>query len=454
MQLLNVFSLFSGIGGAREEVTRFTTGKEFVFAFMGSANAIVVDKGPKILLIADKDTKEDTQVTIKAADSATDVVIPAGESPMIELPASVLAINARDSRPDAVVHVTASHPITVYGLNDAYAHQDDPRADGFRVLSKDRLGKEYFTVSSYSHGSYSGKRAQFIIIGLEDYTEVSINLADAMWFDGGVVYGGSTKHLRVNRMQAVFFTSNGHQIGTQITSNKPISILAGHDCGVWDGNSPCEHQIEHLVPVHGWGRQFVLPEFSGYVDGSSQITILASQDGTNLELHDKSRIPVYNGKLHRGINPNNNESISWSSFEANKPVMVTAMIDHKALRDCQPPPCRVGAASTSAMTIIPPLTTFDGNIAFTHFDIRNADNTYNYATIMSECGNVDLLILNGETLRTWGAKEHFGDKKFCVATVELERDNIYYLTANASDIAISAIAYGFSGDASFAYPLL
>ena len=425
---------------------------------MVSSNSYT-DKEPKVVMIADKNADTDTYVTINTRDTSFDVVIPPGGSKVVALPSQVMVVDARVSRPPGAIQVTSSLPITVYGLNDAYAYE--PRSDGFRVLSTDRLGTEYFLVTSYKpYGSYPDIRAQFVVIGLHDNTEISMKLVGPLFFHGALHYGGTTIRFRVRVLETLFIVSNGHAIGTHVLSNKPVSILSGSDCGYGSYQSygddspemwPCEHQVEHMVPVQSWGQDFVFKEFHGYEGGNMYVTIIAARDGTHIRYPNHEGAFLDAGKsIWYQTEPNNSRAI----ITADKPIMVVARSDYAPLTDCHSN-CSGTDYSSPAMTLIPPLTPLVGNLAFVHLDIENANHTYNYVDIVFECSKSEHLILNDKSIALWGVlTRHIVDDNYCSVTVDVDEKVTYYLAAIDVSVEVSAVAYGFSGTSSFAFPLL
>ena len=61
-------------------------------------------------------------------------------------------------------------------------------------------------------------------------------------------------------MQTFLFGAPGNDItGTSIVSNKPLTVISGHECGnVPDDVPRCEHITEEIPPTVHWGQQFLL----------------------------------------------------------------------------------------------------------------------------------------------------------------------------------------------------
>ena len=141
------------------------------------------------------------------------------------------------------VHVTASSPVTVHGLNRVVYS-----TDGFLALPTSLLSTNYL-VLSYSNGG-----AQFAVVATEDETKVSVtpNLATGER-PAGVPYTIVLQRGEVYRLANV----DGDLTGSSVISDKPVAVISG-TASSW---VPPEygfgdHLVEQLVPVAFWGRHF------------------------------------------------------------------------------------------------------------------------------------------------------------------------------------------------------
>ena len=158
------------------------------------------------------------------------------------------------------VRVTAEggKNITVFGLNDA----DDPGA--FLALpcqSYDGITSsnpyEYFIFSANNPSFCSS----FLIVTCEDDTTINILPSQTIRVFENITSAGGTLTLSGQQSrQTIYIEANqcGQDLtGTIITSEKPISVFAGHVCGrVSADRTTCGHLVEQIPPHVVWGTTF------------------------------------------------------------------------------------------------------------------------------------------------------------------------------------------------------
>ena len=69
--------------------------------------------------------------------------------------------------------------------------------------------------------------------------------------------------------------------GSRIVSNKPLTVISGHECGNVLSGSPCEHLTEQIPPSTTWGRKFLLVPFGGRNNGQ-YYKVVSSQANTTV----------------------------------------------------------------------------------------------------------------------------------------------------------------------------
>ncbi|XP_072017975.1 uncharacterized protein [Amphiura filiformis] len=132
-------------GDGRHTLTATQSGTEFIFGFINSCNCWTID-GPRVIIISDSAFPK-TTVNILAlrGQFKRTVVLSAGTSISVDLPAKVIAVDAYDPQPPAAILVTSSNPITLYGMNDAH----HGRSDAFWLGRQKHLER---SMSRFRHG--------------------------------------------------------------------------------------------------------------------------------------------------------------------------------------------------------------------------------------------------------------------------------------------------------------
>ena len=131
---------------------------------------------------------------------------------------------------------------------------------------------EYYAVSTTS--TSSGFRSQVVLVACENDTEVTITPTETINLpvnaqdpDSNLVniLAGDSHTVTINQMQTLLIATMGADLtGTKIVSNKPLTVISGHECGtVPESLNFCEHLAVQVPPTSTWGSEFLLAPFTG-----------------------------------------------------------------------------------------------------------------------------------------------------------------------------------------------
>ena len=148
---------------------------------------------------------------------------------------------------------------------------------------------EYYAVSTTS--TSSGFRSQVVLVACENDTEVTItptetiNLPrDAQDPDSSLIeiLAGDSHTVTINQMQTFLIATTGADLtGTKIVSNKPLTVISGHECGnVPESTNFCEQLAVQVPPTSTWGSEFLLAPFTGRTSGQYYKVVASSNDTT------------------------------------------------------------------------------------------------------------------------------------------------------------------------------
>ena len=108
----------------------------------------------------------------------------------------------------------------------------------------------------------------------------------------------------LNSFDYLSITAKVDLTGTEIRTNKPVSVFSGHHCpNIPIGVRACDHAVEQIPPVSRWGRQFVVTAFQRNVPGDI-VKIVASENNTEITVECLNDVPedivrnVLNGTEH------------------------------------------------------------------------------------------------------------------------------------------------------------
>lgn len=251
--------------------------------------------------------------------------------------------------------VTSTDEIVIYGVN-----KQDYSNDAFLGLPTDVLGMEYYTVTYYP----PYRRAQIMVVGVEDSTSVSIKLGGcstcgSVSYNGVTYSRGQTMNVALNRYDAIQLQSTGDLTGTYITSNKKVSVFSGNRKTKTGSGGSQDHLVEHLTPVDTWGKKFATVPTPMRTVGD-YFKIIASEDSTTVTYKCNK-----NGAINTG-------SLSFSKAGDFTQILIASgkycyMIADKAILLIQIVLSQQSSSEPSdpAMLIIPPIEQYAADYTFT-----------------------------------------------------------------------------------------
>ena len=159
---------------------------------------------------------------------------------------------------------------------------------------------EYYTVSTSSYSNRS--LSQALLVGCSNNTNITIVPSVDLFIpldaqvNGSVdilVTKGRSHTITLHEGQTLLLgKGNGSDIsGTRIISNKPLTVITGHQCG----GTPemierfrCHRLHLPVPPTITWGKRFILTNFNNYHFGSLQLSyvkVVTSQANTTVTVY-------------------------------------------------------------------------------------------------------------------------------------------------------------------------
>lgn len=133
---------------------------------------------------------------------------------------------------------------------------------------------EYFAISTdYALSpSITDRKSNILLICNLDETTViitptqNVSLPQDAQTDSTLleVVGGTTHNITLNRFQTLLISSLSDLTGTKLISNKPLTVLTGHQCAQFPATTGfCEPVYVQIPPTLNWGEKFFLAPFAG-----------------------------------------------------------------------------------------------------------------------------------------------------------------------------------------------
>ena len=255
--LISVFLLLGGLFATAQNSTQ---GKEFWFSFMRNG---LEDNGLNeldVMISAKRACTGTIQDCSSPPNWSIDFSVGANGVEIIQLPFNNLY--HKDEVERVVSHksakLIASDTISVYISNHAKFS-----FDASYVLPKESLGTEYILQSarqSIANGAPRMKTSSFLIIALEDNTQVSIT--PSVLTLGGH-QAGQPFSVTLDAGQSYFVRSNHASLerdfsGTTVGASKKVAVFNGNTLTqLFDRNEISQdHVFEQAISVDKWGKQF------------------------------------------------------------------------------------------------------------------------------------------------------------------------------------------------------
>ena len=151
---------------------------------------------------------------------------------------------------------------------------------------------EYFALSTDYNGQLlNNRRSELLLIGNHNSTVISITPTQTVHLpqdaqdpssDLVSVAPGSIYNVTLHQFQTLLVFNLTHDItGTRIVSNKPLTVLTGHQCAQIPTHfSYCDPIHVQVPPSFLWGQKFILSPFAGRKSEQYYKLVTAKEDTT------------------------------------------------------------------------------------------------------------------------------------------------------------------------------
>ncbi|XP_064387505.1 uncharacterized protein LOC135335846 isoform X3 [Halichondria panicea] len=386
----------------------------------------------------------------------------------------------------------ANDELTIYVLSDELVSTDAYMA----INCVEFPGATDYKYFIFSSDVFGGERfeSRFLFTPCQDDTTVSVQASQTQTHPAWVLPSSGNPSARVeamygrafNRFDTVMISNLDDLTGSIITSDKPLAVFSGHQCGTPTDDGTCDYLVEQLPPHPTYGDLFFMAPFAvrqsgelyriGSLGAGAQVTINceclpSSADGNNRVGLVSAGNGVYTATVGAGQyaecqTPQNSQT--YCCVTSSQPVTMAAytlgnLIDN--LQNIQDPPLPFNPIGDPALVYIPPATSylnsyslstaknlttqFQGFISYI-LPTRIFDNSpqdrqrfrVNGETyIPDQYEAINCLVGGSNEVCAYGATRFLG-----VGNFDLSYDNI-------EGGAFWGFTYGYAREVSFAYPL-
>ena len=213
--------------------------------------------------------------------------IAANDMVIINLPTNV-EVTSVDDQDKGIYFATNSGKVTVIGQTLESHSSDSYLALPIGEIA-DVLAYVYYGIStprtivhSYPHHS------SILVAGTENNTIMKLISTQPTTIKVGSTTTDLIPHIQytfmINRLQTIYIRSLDDLTGTNIITDKPVSVFSGHECGnvPWD-TAYCSHLIEQIPPTALWGKVYYTGPL--FRRSSYTITVLAAFNSTIIDIY-------------------------------------------------------------------------------------------------------------------------------------------------------------------------
>ena len=311
---------------------------------------------------------------------------------------------------------------------------------------------EYYIVST---DATSLINSQFLLVGCEDSTTFTITPTQSITIPRDLQMRNApsetinpntmSRDFSLGQYQTLLVRSATDLTGTKIVSNRPITVISGHECAnVPSSASGCEPLAVHVPPLAYWGSSFLLASFAGRNNEQSFRAISAVE--TTFEYTCGTSTSQVPAKTSVDINT---QSDSYCYLVSNNPILVV-QFSHGGSLDNKGDP---------AIAMISPINQYVKEISFMTLPTREFPLNYVSVTVPEEVFNDRQIMLDGRRLvcdweDIYDREDEvvgYGCSKAISSATSPRQHTIVH---EADDGRISVLVYGFNVRQSLGYAYL
>jgi len=341
--------------------------------------------------------------------------------------------------------VVGSDEVTVIGQN-----LRDDKGDTFQLLPIKSLCRNdyvYYGISvpSSNFGSF------ITIVGTEVNTSLTVTSRQSFAIrEGNINFtAGIPRQFKIERFQTRFIRMSGDLTGTKIVTDKPVSVLSGHQCARVPANfRGCDHLIEQVPPTTLWGKVYYTAPLA--TRSSYTIKVLAAYNSTVVDIYCNNT--SMSCSISEGESFNKTQSQKeFCVIISNKKVLVV-QLSH-GHNDDNPP------YGGPMMTLVPAREQYSDKFQFSTLQSQPGYRHFINIIVLRQFYQPDMiyLISGGEINRTLNTYQwvpimvNNGTEAYGVqVNVSEGVAEIVHVNNSAK---MSAIAYGFTTSSGYGHPI-
>uniref|UniRef100_A0A1X7V5I7 EGF-like domain-containing protein n=1 Tax=Amphimedon queenslandica TaxID=400682 RepID=A0A1X7V5I7_AMPQE len=197
---------------------------------------------------------------------------------------------------------------------------------------------QYYAVSTEFEGD-NILLSEILLVGNENNTTVTIiptqTIMVPMDFQNATsesitIAAGSVYTFTIHRLQTFLFgIPELDMSGTSIVSDKPLTVLSGHECVyIPSTECCCDHIIEQIPPTITWGKNFLLTPFAERINGPFY-KIIAAESQTTFTYTCAFNDSIFSNTSYLTLAGDfitlSSNASSYCFIHSDKPILVTKL---------------------------------------------------------------------------------------------------------------------------------
>ena len=331
---------------------------------------------------------------------------------------------------------------------------------------------EYYVVSIDSN--WWGDESLFLLVGNEDNTTITIVPTQMIEVPEDpqnpsspttIINANNTYTITLHLMQTLLIGAEDDLTGTQIISNKPLTVISGHECGIvsvdqwwwnvyfsqerrwwrWWWWGFCDYVTEQIPPTVTWGKQFLLvpfPEssvqhYTKIVASEGETTITQTCNNTLIN----TTLLTFPGDwnfTNAYIDP-----FTYCTIESDKPILVSQLVSEGHARDSYYNYSYIH----ETLSVIPPIKQYLNKVVYVPLNTSLTDWFDHYYIQIATTNTTDVLLDGKPYNLDWQPIHGYNGDIIGYGTVHEFDDTLPHVLRHTDITAgLSVIGYGSMED--------
>ena len=234
--------------------------------------------------------------------------------------------------------------------------------------------------------TFSPFNSSILVVGTEDNTMMKLTVTQPVTISASNstvdLTAGIQYSFVINRLQTVLIESADDLTGTKIVTNKPVSVLSGHECGNVPANvGGCDHLVEQIPPTTLWGRVYYTAPL--VTRRSYTIKLLAAYNSTIVDIYCNNTMESYS--ISEGESVNKTLSLQeYCTINSSKKVLVVQLSHGQD---------DGGFGDDQMMTLVPATNQYNNRFQFSTLQGQSGYTHYTNIIVLVQYYQPDMIYL-------------------------------------------------------------